>query len=593
VTADSGHLVSDVVLRDGSTVTLRPVRPEDEGLLLEFFEGLDMSSLAFRFFTGAPALRGVARALADVDGARRFGLLALRGPAGRVVGHGFLAGIDDDRAEIAFAVATELQGCGLGSILLAQLSEEAAAGGYSTLVAEVMPANHAMISMFRDSGLPVEVRAEPEAVEVVMPASATPEDIARFQERDAIAARAAIATVLDPEAVALVEGPAASAPERVREAVASGARAVVVGGEPAEWGAPGSAAERKLLARCRAAGVRLVGPASLGLLDNRTDPPFALLRDDSRPKPGGVGICAQGAAVARDLLGGAARAGVGVSTFVSLGDRADLTANDVLEHWERDRATEVALLHVESFSDPRRFARVARRVGARLPIVVLAERAAAEPPGRGLFEQVGVVRAATVAEALDLAVELRGTARQETSPEERRPLPLPTAGPRADEAAAILAAALGHGEDELGPEARALFLACHGLAADESPAPASPVRLRVTVDADPLFGPVLRCGPCDGPADAMPARLCPLDEDDAAEMLAGSGVPGLDSLRPADLAALERALEAVASAAAAHAEVATIELDPLLLTPSGVLAAASRVRIRRPPERRPWPRTWE
>ena len=191
------HLTSDVVLRDGSTVTLRPVDDGDEPLLLDFFGGLDERSLSFRFFTGAPNLKEVARTLAAVDQDRRFGLLALRGPEGRPVGHGFYAAIDAERAEVAFAVSPELQGHGLGTILLAQLSERAAEVGFTAFVADVLPQNHKMVSMFRDSGLPVVVRSEPEAVVVTMPTSSDPEAIARFQEHDTIAARAAVEAVLD------------------------------------------------------------------------------------------------------------------------------------------------------------------------------------------------------------------------------------------------------------------------------------------------------------------------------------------------------------------------------------------------------------
>ena len=225
------HLGSDVVLRDGSTVALRPVVPDDEQLLLDFFGSLDERSLAFRFFTGAPNLKAVAQTLAEVDQSRRFGLLALRGPERRPVGHGFYAAIDDERAEVAFAVSHELQGHGLGSILLAQLSERAAEVGFTTFVADVLPENHAMASMFRHSGLPVKVRSEPEAIAVEMPTSSAPEAIARFQEHDTIAARAAVAAVLDPEAMALVDEPPADLPAWIAELAAAGVRAVVVRGE--------------------------------------------------------------------------------------------------------------------------------------------------------------------------------------------------------------------------------------------------------------------------------------------------------------------------------------------------------------------------
>lgn len=582
------HLASDVVLRDGSTVALRPVQKDDEQLLLDFFGSLDERSLAFRFFTGAPNLKEVAQVLAAVDQGRRFGLLALRGPQRRPVGHGFYAAIDDGRAEVAFAVSPELQGHGLGTILLAQLSERAAEIGFTTLVADVLPQNHRMISMFRDSGLPVVVRAEPEAVVVEMPTSSEPEAVARFQEHDSVAARAAVAAILDRDAVAVVEEPADDLAAWLAELVAGGVRAVIVRGELADQRAD------ELLAACRAAGTRLVGPASLGILDNRAGPPLDLTASGPLPPPGGVGIVAQGAAASRRLLAAAARREVGVSTFVSLGDRADISANDLLEHWEDDPETRVAVLQVESFSDPRRFCRVARRFGARKPIIVLAEETAAEPPGRGLFDQVGAIRVDSVDGALNVAAALAALPPEDWG--DRAPVRLITRpGDRADEAAAVLAAELGEEETELGGDACAQLLDCYGLEFDQHPpSPPGTVSLLVTVDADPTFGPVLRCGPTGGTGDERPARLCPFDEDDAAGLLDPRRLPALASLPEPSRTAAERTLEAVAALTAAHAEITALAIDPLLLRPDhSPVAAAARIVVRRPPERRPWPRTWE
>ena len=586
------NLASDVVLRDGSTVSLRPVRPDDGLLLLGFFASLDERSLAFRFFTGAPNLVTVARVLAEVDQRRRFGLLAMRGPDRRVLGHGFLAAIDDERAEVAFAVSKELQGHGLGSILLAQLTERALEQGFSTLVADVLPGNHRMISMFRDSGLPVEVHSEPDSVIVEMPVSATPESIARFQERDSIAARAAVAALFDTASVAALDGPPAATRERLRGLAAGGVRAMVVRGGPGAWGEPGSAAEHELLEICRREGMRLVGPGSLGIFDNRPGRELDLTAVEELPPPGSVGIVAQGAAAGRRLLEAATGRGLGISTFVSLGDRTDVSANDLLEYWEEDPATGVAVLQVESFSDPRRFARIARRVAARMPIVVLSEGTAAEPPGRGLFDQVGAVHAATPGEALDLADAL-SRRRARRPPPDRVPSPAATvADARPDEAAAILAASLTEAEAELDRDPCLRLLGCYGLRVDEAAGRSPGASLRLAIDADPRFGPVLRCGPTAEEAAARPARVCPLDEDDAAELLADPPLAAIGARASAGARhSLERTLEAAAALAAAHAEIAAIELDPLRVAP-GIAIGGARVRVRRPPERRPWPRTW-
>ncbi|MBS1676985.1 MAG: GNAT family N-acetyltransferase [Actinobacteria bacterium] len=587
-------LACDVVLRDRSTVTLRPVRHDDEPLLLDFFRSLDERSLAFRFFTGAPDLDAVARALADVDQERRFGLLALRGQERLPVAHGFFAAIDKEAVEVAFAVSRDLQGHGLGSVLLAQLAERAAEEGFTRMVADVLPENHTMIAMFRASGFPVEVTSEPGTVVVEMPTSPDPAALTRFQERDATAARAAVATFFDATSVRLIDAPPRIAPAAARGLAAAGARAVVVRGDPEAWREAGPDRERELLAVCRRTGMRLVGPGSGGVLDNRPGRQLDLTTAATPPPPGGVGIVAQGAAAGRRLLDGAVAGDVGVSTFVSLGARADLSANDLLEYWEDDPTTTVALLQVESFSDPPRFARIARRLAGHLPIVVVAAHTAADPPGRGLFDQVGAIRAADTDEALALAAALadRPAGKRQDRARAQRRLPVVPPAPRADEAAAILATALaGDGTGLLDPESRSRLLACYGVAVEEGPErPPDAISLRVTVDADPLFGPVLRCGPEDQPAAEQPARVCPLGEGDAAALLDSLAPPVPP---PPGREQLERVLTGVAALAAAHTEIAWLDLDPLLVAPERAVSAGARIGIRRPPRRRPWPRTWE
>lgn len=345
----------------------------------------------------------------------------------------------------------------------------------------------------------------------------------------------------------------------------------------------------ELLGSCRATGTRLLGPASFGLLDNRSRPPLDLTGAGA-PPPGRIGVATQGAEASRELLEAIRRRGIGISSFVSLGDRVDLTANDLLEYWEADPATDVALLQIESFSDPRRFARVSRRVGARLPIVVVAAGAAAESPGCGLFHQVGARRAADLDEALDLATSLpRGD-----RPEGHRVAPSVVPAARVDEAAAILARALTDEPTDLDQDARERFLACYGIERRRPPEDGSGgAGLRVAIEADPLFGPVLRCAPPGEDVAGRAARICPLGEGDADELIGFALGSPEGAPSGAARTTLERSLEAIAAAAAAHAEIAALELEPLLADDGVASAAAARVTIRRPAERRPWPRTWE
>jgi acetate---CoA ligase (ADP-forming) len=470
------HREADVVLHDGSTVRLRPVRPEDAEALRGFFEGLSLQSRAFRFFSGAIDLERAAAMLADVDYATRYGLIAERG--GRAVGHGLYAGGPEEQAEVAFAVAEEMQGQGLGTILLAHLAEVAAEHGYTGFVANVLPQNHRMIEMFRESGLPTETAAEPGVLRVEMPTAFTPGARERFEDRDRVAARAAVRSVLEPRSLALVgasrrpgsvgaevlrnlveagfEGalypvnpkaesllgvpayprlaevpgevelaviavPAVAVVDTAREAAAKGARALVVlSAGFSETGEEGARRERELLAVCRENGMRLVGPNCLGVLNTAPDVRLDATFIPQPPPPGSVAFVSQSGALGLALAEFAEERRLGVSSFASVGNRADVTGNDFLEYWEEDGRTEVALFYIESFSDPRRFARVARRAGKKLPVLAVKSgrsaagaRAASSHTGAllaasdrtvdALFSQAGVVRTETLDELLDVA----------------------------------------------------------------------------------------------------------------------------------------------------------------------------------------------
>ena len=471
------HREADVVLHDGSTVHLRPVRRDDAAGLREFLAGLDVESRAFRFFSGAVDLDRAATAFADVDYRQRYGLVAVRAGRG-IVGHGLYVGGPEGLAEVAFAVGEELQGRGLGTILLAHLAEVAAANGFAAFVAEVLPQNHRMIEMFRESGLPTRTSAQPGVLRVEMPTSFSAAARERFEDRDRLAARAAVASVLEPRSVALVgasrrpgsvgaevlrnlveagfEGPihpvnpaaetlhglpahprleavpgevelvviavpAAAVAAVAREAAAKGARALVVlSAGFSETGEEGTARERELLAICRENGMRLVGPNCLGVLETEPGSRLDATFIPHPPPPGNVGFVSQSGALGLALAEFAEERRLGVSSFASVGNRADVTGNDFLEYWEEDGRTAVALLYIESFSDPRRFARVSRRVGRRLPIVAVKSgrsaagaRAASSHTGAllgasdrtvdALFSQAGVVRTETLEELLDAA----------------------------------------------------------------------------------------------------------------------------------------------------------------------------------------------
>jgi acetate---CoA ligase (ADP-forming) len=166
--ARSANGTPDATLLDGSVVCLRQVTPGDERRLREFFASLDPRSQAFRFFCGGIDLPRIAHELAKADTGSRYGLLASRHPGGPVLGHGVYVSLGRGQAEVAFAVAHELQGHGLGTILLEDLAAVAVDHGIDTFIAEVLPQNHRMLEVFCESGYPVETETTEGTVRVRM-----------------------------------------------------------------------------------------------------------------------------------------------------------------------------------------------------------------------------------------------------------------------------------------------------------------------------------------------------------------------------------------------------------------------------------------
>ena len=438
-----------------------------------FLERLEPEARWFRFFSAGVNLDRAAREAVAPPGGRA--LIVLTGEEERVVGHAIYAraGPGDAEAEVAFAVDGAWQGRGLATTLLAHLADAAAAEGIAVFCAVTLPENHRMIGVFRDSGFPVEVRSQPGELQIRFPTSLTPEGRERFGARERDAAVAAVAHVLRPSSVLLVaaaaergtaggealhnlagagftgalhavlaagEAPAgvarartiadvagevelavlALAPDDVLEAARACAargdvRALVV---LLEGSGPVDTAQ--LVATCRAAGMRLVGPHCLGVVN--TDPTISLDATfaPTRPTRGRVAFAAQSGAFGIAALDLAAQRGVGLSSFVSMGAKADLSGNDLLQFWEADRGTDVALLYLESFGNPRRFGQVARRVAARKPVIAVKSGrapaaiapdssltgrlvAASDTHVDALFRHAGVIRTDTLAEMFDLA----------------------------------------------------------------------------------------------------------------------------------------------------------------------------------------------
>ena len=468
------------MLRDGTTVRVRPVRPSDAGGVEGLLRGLSEESRYLRFFSAAVDVPRMVGWATQVDRRRRDGLVATTGSSGRIVGH---AGWEREagraeRAEVALVVEDAFQGRGLGTLLLGQLAEAARGQGVELFTAQVLAGNYPMIQVFRDSGLAVRLRSAPGLVMVQAPTGLTADALERFDQREEQAAAAALRRVLAPRSVAVigasrrrgtvggelfhnllaggfagpvypvnpharVVGSVAAYPtvaivpgpvdlavvavpaEQVvgvaRECAAKGVAAlVVVSAGFAEAGPQGAERQEALLGVCRQAGMRLVGPNCLGVIN--TDPAVRLdaIFGPTLPRGGRVGFLSQSGALGLAIVDYANRLGLGLSSFVSVGNKADISGNDLLGYWQDDPATEVALLYLESFGNPRKFARFARRLARAKPIVcvkagrsVAGVRAASSHTGAllaaadvsvdALFGQAGVLRTDTLSELFDLA----------------------------------------------------------------------------------------------------------------------------------------------------------------------------------------------
>ena len=467
----------DAVLRDGSTVHLRPAVPADREALALFLNGLSEGSKVFRFFHAVKEPGSMAARFLDMDYRERYSLIALHGEPEAIVGHGYYALGEGGRAEVAFAVADALQGQGLGTLLLGQLAQAATAAGIAVFEADVMSENHRMVQVFRDSGFAVRVRSSLGVLKVEFSTELTEEARTRFEHREQLGAVAALKRFMEPASIAVIgpsrrrgtiggelfhnlmqsgfPGPvypvsphpmvqSVSAYPDVRDvpgpvelavivvpaenvcvaAQASGEKGVgalvVISAGFAEAGEEGQGRQAELLEICRRSGMRLIGPNCMGILNTDAEHRLDATFGPAFPLAGRVGFMSQSGALGLAVIDHARRVQLGLSSFVSVGNKADISGNDLLEYWEADPSTDVILLYLESFGNPRRFSRVARRVSRSKP--VLAVKSGRTPAGAratsshtgallaasdvtvdALFAQCGVIRADTLGELFDVA----------------------------------------------------------------------------------------------------------------------------------------------------------------------------------------------
>ncbi|MGC8627407.1 MAG: GNAT family N-acetyltransferase [Acidimicrobiales bacterium] len=467
----------DVVLADGSTACLRAVKPTDGPAVAALHERLSPETRRLRYFGAHQELSEaeLAKLLAESNPDHSV-LVVERG--GQLLG---IAQYDripgSDTAEVAFLVDDAHQGLGIGTLLLEYLASQARAHGLKNFAADTLLENEAMTQVFRDAGFTRRSTVESGVVRVIMDIAPTEEALDALYERDRKATAKSMERLLRPRSVAvvgasrkpgtvghelvrnLVSGgfqgpvypvnpsaehiagvpcfrsiediprpvdlaviavPAAAVPEVVEACGRKGVGGlVVVSSHFAEDGPAGAALEREAARLAHSYGMRLVGPNCFGVLN--TDPAVSMNATFAKDAPtaGRLGFGSQSGGLGIAILAEARRRGIGLSSFVSMGNKADVSGNDLLSWWSEDPATSVALLYLESFGNPRKFARLARKMGRSKPIIAVksgrtavgrraasshtAALASSDEAVAALCHQTGVIRVDTIEELFDVA----------------------------------------------------------------------------------------------------------------------------------------------------------------------------------------------
>ena len=468
------HWEADVVLVDGGVVHLRPSGAGDGAAIRAMHGRMSARTLFLRYFTPLTEVTDEQVAsFTDTDYVSRVGLVAELG--GEVIAAGTYhrnSTGDTDAAEVAFVVEDSQQRRGLGSILLEHLAAAAQERGIRRFTAEVLSENRQMVKVFIDAGYQVNREYGSGIVDLVFDIEPTEKSRAVVTSREHRAESRSIARLLSPRSIAVigasreptkighavllnllrgaftgavypvhpeagsVQGvhaygsvldipepvdlavvtvPAARVAEVVQSCGAKGVHGLVVMTGFSDDQIDGPEARRTMVSAARAAGMRIVGPSCLGVVN--TDPRVRMNASLAPvvPPPGRIGFFCQSGALGVAILADAAARGLGLSTFVSAGDRADVSGNDLLQFWHGDDRTEVVLLYLESFGNPRKFARLARVLGKTKPVIaVKSGRHARTTVGLAgnqlddavvgtLFEQSGVIRTPGLTDAFDVA----------------------------------------------------------------------------------------------------------------------------------------------------------------------------------------------
>lgn len=470
-----------MALRDGGTAHLRPITPEDTPGIERFHAQQSPESIYFRFFAPIARLSEAdLHRFTHVDQRDRVAFVITLGED--IIGIGRYERLDDASAEVAFNISDAHQGRGLGTVLLEHLAAAARENGIRRFVADVLPQNQKMMHVFREAGYAVTSAYEDGVVSLAFDLDPTEASLAVIEAREHRSEALSVQALLNPASVvvfgasrrpgtighrllqdligadfsgdlhlvhpeaeevlgvpavrrladlagpdgavpqidlAIVAVPATAVLDVVADCAKAGVRGLVVLSRGfAETGGEGLDRQRRLVRLARANGMRVVGPNSWGLIN--TDPAVRLDASlaPQLPARGRLGLFSQSGALSHVVLAEAERRGVGLSTFLSAGNRADVSGNDCLQYWEEDPATAAVGMYLESIGNPRKFTRIARRLARRKPVIVLKSGMSGfgVPPGHAvrssraprnaldaMFRQSGVIRVESVQQLFDVA----------------------------------------------------------------------------------------------------------------------------------------------------------------------------------------------
>jgi len=452
--------------------------PSDSEKFVEFFDRVSAESKYYRFFAPYPKLseRDLKR-FTTVDHDRRVAFVVTHGDD--IIAVGRYDAIDDVEAEVAFLVEDQHQGRGIGQLLLEHLAQAGRERGFERFIAEILPENVRMMQVFREMGYVVAGHLEDGVQRLVLDVDPTDSAMGVMRAREQRAEAASIGRILtagslavvgasrradsigqllvrnlvlggyngavyavNPHVssvsglptyssvrdipgeveVAIVAVPAEAVHDIVLDCAAKGVRGlVVISAGFAEEGPEGRVRQAELLHLCRTHGLRLIGPNCLGIINTAKDVQLNASLATTMPSRGRVGFFCQSGALGSAILEKVARRGLGLSTFISAGNRADVSGNDLLQYWLGDDESEVVLLYLESIGNPRKFSRLARRLSESKPIVAVKSGRSTQgiPVGHtvrrtaapqravdAMFHQAGVIQVDTLDEMFDVALIL-------------------------------------------------------------------------------------------------------------------------------------------------------------------------------------------